>query len=76
VKTTKYILLLRDLLPIPRRDGKPSKVYNWQEIEVGQSRSLKKLRETQAWLKANKSSNTKIIREETTISVVKKGDLK
>jgi len=70
---TKYILLLRDIDPVPRKDGKLSKVYNWAELRV---EPLEKLRAIQSWLKENGSRHTKIIREETTISVVKKVDLK
>jgi hypothetical protein len=62
MKTTKYILLVR----------RPRLSANWLEDRVG---SLKYLRNAQRELEYC-GEKTKIIREETTISVVKSGDLR
>jgi len=72
MKTTKYILLVRSKHPIPRLDGKKSYKYNWYVEEEGSLGCLRKVQNGLEFL----SEKTKIIREETTISVVKSGDLK
>ena len=70
---TTYTLLLRDHYPMVRRDEKKTNQFNWRESET--SGSLKRIRKAEKWLKEY-GEKTKIIREQTTISLVKKGDLK
>lgn len=69
---TTYTLLIRDNYPKVRRDWKLSKEYEW--IESDTHSSLKKLRKAEEWFKKH-GEKTKIIRERTEISVVRRWDL-
>lgn len=70
MKITKYFLLIRDSFPCLNKDGKP--YYHWVEENSG---PLKQLRKEES-IRRNEGRKTKIIREETNISVVKRGELK